>query len=127
VPTRLQHAPKLDVLDEAGPEGGLVDHEGRSGEVSRRLVAGEWCCELLGEAQHGTAVGFLARIPCDVRPQKPAERLLPRHSYCSACRTLSRAARLAGKIAARIPTTIAITPKTISENTGSENTMKSTR
>ena len=103
VTARLQEAAELHMLDEAGASALLVDHEGRRSEVSGRLVAGQRLRELLGEPKHGAPVRLLTRVAGDVRLQQPYERLPPVHSYCSACRTFSRAARRAGKIAASMP------------------------
>ncbi len=118
---RLQQPPELRVLDEAGANARFVDHEGGCGEMRAGLVPRQRLRELLREPEHGAAVRLLARVAGDIRLQHPHEGLAVAHSYWSASRTFSRAARRAGKIAARIPTTIVISAKMISEKTGSEN------
>ena len=89
------------------------------------LVARERLLQLLREAQHRASIRLLPRIVGDVQLEQPDERVR-RHSYWSASRMLSLDARLAGKIAARMPTKIAASAKMIRETTGSEKTMKST-
>jgi len=119
----LQQLPELLVRHETDALARFVDHERRGGEMGRSLVAGERFGELLREAQHRAPVGLLARIAGDVDAKNLDDF---GHSYCSASRMFRRDARLAGKIAARMPTKIAASAKTISETMGSEKTMKST-
>src|SRR3954452_5775364 len=88
-----------------------------------RLLARRRPLELRRKAQHRAAVGLLALVVCDVL----LEQVRDSHSYCKACNTLSLAARRAGKIAARIPTTTLMIAKTASDATGTVNVMKSTR
>src|SRR4051812_25453329 len=109
--------------DEARSGTRLVDDERGCGEVRARLLARGRLLELLQQAQHRAPVGVLPVVGGDVA----LEQLGDDHSYCSASSTLSRDARSAGKIAARIPTITVSTPKMISEPTGSVKTMKSTR
>ena len=112
------------MLDEAGTLAGLVDDERGRREVRPNLGARKRLLQLLGQPQHGAPVSFLAVVPRHVQAKHGRELA---HSYCNAWRTLRRAARRAGKIAAMTPTMIAAIANTISETTGSENWMKLTR
>ena len=127
VPSGLQQPAQLRVRDEARSLALVVEHERRRGEVRAGLPARERLLELVGQAQHRAAVGLLALVARHELTEEDGDRALASHSYWSASRTLSRAARRAGKIAARMPTTIAAIAKTISDVNGSENWMKSTR
>src|SRR5205814_1459854 len=123
VSARLQQPAELHVLDQAGADAFLVDDEGGRGEVRGRLVSRERLRELADEAQHRAAVRLLARVAGDVHAEQAADVF---YSYWSASRMFRRDARRAGKMAARMPTKIAASAKTINEKTGNEKTMKST-
>ncbi len=127
VPSGLQQPPELRVRDETRALAPVVEHERRRGEVRADLPARERLLELVGEPQHRAAIGLLALVARNELAEDDDDGALASHSYWSASRTFSRAARRAGNIAARMPTTIAAIAKTISDVTGSENWMKSTR
>jgi hypothetical protein len=81
VPARLQESAEFHMFDEARPQRGPVDHERGRGEMRRRLGTGDWRRQLLGEAQHGAAVGFFTRVQRDVPTQQSDERFFLNHSY----------------------------------------------
>src|SRR5581483_11629048 len=110
VPAGLQQPAQLRVRDETRTRAAVVDDERRSGEVRARLIARCRPLELSGQPEHRATIRLLALVGCDVGAQKAGEV----HSYCSACSTLRRAARRAGKIAAIKPAMIAAITNTIS-------------
>src|SRR5262249_4645198 len=123
VPAGLQQPAELHVLDEADPLPRLVDDERRGGEGCGAFVSRQRVVQRFGESEHRASVGLLALAARDVGAEDVDHVV---HSYWRASRMFRRDARRAGKIAARMPTRIAASAKTMSEPTGSEKTMKST-
>ena len=113
VASGLKPAAALPVVHEERPLAGVVDHDRRGGEVRLGLLPRERLCQRARPSPHALEVGRLAGVGRLVRGEE-SDELFPRHSYWSACRTFSRAARRAGKIAATIPAITAAIRNTIS-------------